>query len=142
MGGGSGQRPGVPGVPKRVSAEGIQVTPDNLAVIVHKYTSNLATSQKEIQEQAPPSHRGEEPKDIVPKGTAGQQATQTGQTSDNVRIEQTASMNGTNHSTHRAKKPRSVVADSGASKVLTIVEVAAGTSLVFFIQLFQIRRKK
>ena len=38
-------------------AEGIQSTPDNLAVIVHKYTSNLATSEKAAQAQAAPSHR-------------------------------------------------------------------------------------
>ena len=57
-------------------AEGIHSTPDNLAVIVHKYTSHLATSEKEVREQAPPSHRGEQPKDIVPENAAAQQQTQ------------------------------------------------------------------
>jgi membrane protein len=54
-------------------AESIHATPDNLAVIVHKYTSHLATSQKDVQEQAPPSHKDAEPKDIVPKSEADQQ---------------------------------------------------------------------
>ena len=53
-------------------AEGIQVTPDNLAVIVHKYTSHLATSEKDLQQQAPPSYRGTEPEEIAPASAAGQ----------------------------------------------------------------------
>lgn len=62
--------------------EGIQATPDNLAVIVHNYTSHLATSEKAVQEQAPPSHKDVEPKDIVPqdKATVQQQPAQEEQT--------------------------------------------------------------
>ena len=54
-------------------AEGIQSTPDSLAVIVHKYTSHLATSEEAAQAQAAPSHSGVEPKEIVPESTADQQ---------------------------------------------------------------------
>ena len=61
-------------------AEGIQVTPDNLAVIVHKYTSHLATSEKDLQQQAPPSHRGAEPEEIAPANVAGQPQAQEQQT--------------------------------------------------------------
>ncbi|HEU0000547.1 MAG TPA: YihY/virulence factor BrkB family protein [Ktedonobacteraceae bacterium] len=61
-------------------AEGIQVTPDNLAVMVHKYTSHLATSEKDVQEQAPPSHKGEEPIEIVPANAADQPQSQEQQT--------------------------------------------------------------
>jgi YihY family inner membrane protein len=48
-------------------AEGIRATPENIAAMVHEYTRHLATSEKQIQEQAPPSHKDEEPKDIRPK---------------------------------------------------------------------------
>jgi YihY family inner membrane protein len=64
-------------------AEGIQVTPDNLAVMVHKFTSHLATSQKDVQEQAPPSHKDAEPKDNVPQGQANSQQAQAGLYSNN-----------------------------------------------------------
>jgi YihY family inner membrane protein len=48
-------------------AEGVRATPDNVAAMVHQHTSHLATSEKQIQQQAPPSHKDEEPKDIRPK---------------------------------------------------------------------------
>jgi len=126
-------------------AEGIQSTPDNLAVMVHKMTSHMAPTKQAVREQAPPSHKGEEPKDVVPKGTATGQQTQTAQaeqTTDRVRLEQTASLDHPRSAAHRAKKRRPVVADSDTPKALAIAEVAAGTALVFFIQLFQIRHKK
>lgn len=126
-------------------AEGIQVTPDNLAVMIHKYTSHLATSKKGILEQAPPTHRGEKPKDIVPQDAAGQQPTQESQaeqTSDHVRLERTAFVDHTRSIAHRAKKRSPAVADSGIPKALAIGEVVAGTALAFIIQFFQIRRKK
>ncbi len=123
-------------------AEGIQSTPDNLAVMVHKLTSHMAPSKQAVQEQAPPSHKGAQPKDIVSKGTAGQQQTQAGQTSDQGQPEQSASVNHAGTVAYRAKKRKPVVADSDTPKALVLVEVAAGTALAFFIQLFQIRRKK
>jgi hypothetical protein len=120
-------------------AEGIQVTPDNLAVMVHKLTSHLATSQKDVREQAAPSHRDAEPKDSI---SEGQQQAQAGQRVDNMRLQQIGSIDSTNHATYRAKKRRPVVADSDTPKGLVYAQVAAGTALAFFIQLFQIRRKK
>src|SRR5437588_1934939 len=44
-------------------AERIRATPEPLTTIVHEYTSHLQTSKEAIQEQAPPSHKDEEPKD-------------------------------------------------------------------------------
>ncbi len=123
-------------------AEGIQVTPDNLPVMVHKLTSHLATSKKEVQEQAPPSHKDSEPKDIVPEGQTNSQQAQAGQKVDNMQLQQTSSIDDTHHRTYRAKKRRPVVTDSDTPKALAIVEVAAGTALAFIIQFFQIRRKK
>ena len=120
-------------------AEGIQSTPDNLAVMVHKLTSHLATSKKDVLEQAPPSHKGSQPKDIVPKDSTDQH---TAQTSDRVQLEQTASIDRTHSILHRAKKRKPVDAAPGTPKALSIAEVAAGTALAFIIQFFQIRRKK
>lgn len=128
-------------------AEGIQSTPDNLAVMVHKMTSHMAPTKQAVQQQAPPSHKGEEPKDVVPKGaTTGQSQAQTAQSgatsSNHDGHEQATSLNHTHTVTYRAKKRKPVVADSDTPKALAFVEVAAGTALAFFIQLFQIRRKK
>jgi len=50
-------------------AEGIQSTPDNIAVIVHKYTSHPPTSEKDAQEQATSSHKDTELEGIHPKKT-------------------------------------------------------------------------
>ena len=61
-------------------AEGIQVTPDNLAVMVHKLTSHLATSEKDIQQQAASSHKGEQPKEAVSENAADQPQSQEQQT--------------------------------------------------------------
>ena len=57
-------------------AENIRATPEPLPTMVHQYTSHLPTSKKAIQEQAPPSHKNEEPKDIRPKSEAGKQENQ------------------------------------------------------------------
>lgn len=77
------------------------------------------------------THKGEEPKEIVPQGTAtGQQqqptATQRGPTTNQVRLEQTASIDHSRAVTSRAKKRKPVVADSGTPRVLAVAEVAIG----------------
>ena len=119
-------------------AEGIHSTPDNLAVIVHKYTSHLATSEKDIQEQAPPSHKGVEPKDIRSKSEARRQQAQAITAPAHDELEHT------NHTDHQSKKRKSKSnsANTGTPKALVFAEVAAGTTLAFVVQLFQIRRKK
>ena len=128
-------------------AEGIQSTPDNLAVMVHKLTSHMAPTKQAVEKQAPPSHKGEEPKEVVPKGTAtGQQQSgqpaQTGPTNNQMHLERTDAIDHARSTNYRAKKRKPVVADSDTPKGLAIAEVALGTALAFFIQLFQIRRKK
>ncbi len=128
-------------------AEGIQSTPNNLAVMVHQLTSHMAPTKEAVQQQAPPSHKGEEPKDVVPKDTTTAQSQaqtmQSGATTGNHDgHEQATSINYSQTVTYRAKKRKPVVADSDTPKALAFVEVAAGTALAFIIQLFQIRRKK
>jgi membrane protein len=51
-------------------AEDVRATPDNLAVMVHNLTSHFPTTKKDILEQAPPSHKDVEPKDIRPESEA------------------------------------------------------------------------
>ena len=51
-------------------AEGIRATPEPLTTMVYEYTSHLPTSKKAIQEQAPPSDKNQEPKDILTKSEA------------------------------------------------------------------------
>jgi len=45
-------------------AEKVRATPDNLANMVHAYTSHLPTTEEEMHEQATPSHKQLEPKVI------------------------------------------------------------------------------
>jgi membrane protein len=121
-------------------AEGIRATPANLAAIVHWFTSHLPTSEKDIQEQAPPSHKNVEPKAILPKSEVNNlkaQASRAGQ-ADNTQTQPTSST--TNHKDHRTEKRKA--SSRGSSSALTIVEVVMGTSLAFFVQLFRLRRKK
>ena len=51
-------------------AKNIKATPDNLAAMVHNLTSHLPTTEKDMHEQATPSHKQTEPKDIRPKSEA------------------------------------------------------------------------
>ena len=48
-------------------ASGVHVTPYDLATMVHVVSSHLATSEKDIQEQAAVDHKNEIPKEIRPK---------------------------------------------------------------------------
>jgi len=139
-------------------AEGIRSTPDNVAVIIHKYTSHLPTTEKDVQEQATPSHKDEEPKDIRPKsdarrleaqakngGTSGTGKTQLASTQTN-HVSHSDYAEHADHNGHvtKTKKGKSA-ADKAAAptpKVLVIAEAAVGTALAFFVQFFQLRRKK
>lgn len=51
-------------------AKDIKATPDNLAAMVHNLTSHLPTTEKDMHEQATPSHKQTEPGDIRPKSEA------------------------------------------------------------------------
>ena len=121
-------------------AEGIGATPYNLAVMVHRFTSHLQTSEKDIQEQAPPSHKNVEPKAILPKSeikSLKARASRADQ-ADNTQTQSTSST--TNHEDHRTENRNA--SSRGSSGALTIVEVAMGTSLAFLVQLLRLRRKK
>jgi len=119
-------------------AEGVRATPDNLAVIVHQLTSHLPTTEKAIQEQAPPTHKNVEPKDIRSKSEAGHLEAQAAQQVNTPEQGQPAITASPHHD--QPKKHKSSSRES--SNALTIVEAVVGTSLAFFIQLFNVRRKK
>ena len=122
-------------------AEDIKGTPESIPVIIHQYTSQVLASEQAMQEQAAPSHKGEEAKDMPPKGEAqasGSPASAPGQ----------AQMKRTQRSGDRAastgqqvKKRASRSAQVGAPGGLTVVEVLAGTFLAFIVQFLQLRRK-
>ncbi len=121
-------------------AEGIGATPYNLAVMVHRFTSHLQTSEKDIQEQALPSHKNVEPKAILPKSeikSLKARASRADQ-ADNTQTQSTSST--TNNEDHRRENRNA--SSRGSSGALTIVEVAMGTSLALLVQLFRLRRKK
>ncbi len=126
-------------------AEGIQATPEPLTTIVHQYTSHLPTSKKAIQEQAPPSHKDEEPKDIRSQSEVTKQENQAPATTSQQEQEHTqpASSNRTNHTEKHARKDKHKKPSSpGTSTPLILVEALAGTALAFVIQFFGLKRKK
>lgn len=115
-------------------AEGIRATPDNLAVMVHQMTSHLPTSKKAMQEQASITHKHEEPKEILPKSETSSLTAQ-----ENMNAAPPGQDQSTlNHRDHQSKKAESPSQNRG----LTIIEIAAGTALAFFVQFFRLRRKK
>ena len=57
-------------------AEGVRATPESIPAMVHRLTSHLPTSEPGVKEQATPSHKGEEPKKILPESKAEQLETQ------------------------------------------------------------------
>jgi hypothetical protein len=128
-------------------AENIKATPQSIPVIVHEYTSHLQTSEKAIQEEAPPSHKGEEPKEILPKDEAQAQASNIPANTQNGAPGQ-AQMKRTDSGMLAAslgrlsKKSKTKSAHASTSGSLILVETLTGTALAFIVQLFQIRRKK
>jgi membrane protein len=118
-------------------AEGIRATPANLVEMVHQITSHLPTNEKDMHEQATLSHKHEEPKDIRPKSEANRLEAQAAQANNTPTPVQSAPAD---RADHRSKKRKS--SSQGASRTLVIVEVVAGTTLAFLVQLFGMRRKK
>ena len=125
-------------------AEGVRKTPDNVAVMVHQLTSHLPTSKKEIQEQAPPSHKDEEPKVIRPQSEARKLETQEAQPASFSEHEhmQPPPSNQTHHTQHHAQKDKHKSSSPGTSTPFILVEALAGTSLAFVVQFFNLKRKK
>ena len=125
-------------------AEGIRATPDTLTSMVHELTSHLPTSEKAIQEQAPPSHKNEEPKDIRPKSEAinlENQTSEAGSLQGQEHIQPPPS-NQPNHTQRHAQKDKHKSSSPGTSNVFILMEVLAGTALAFVIQFFNLKRKK
>jgi hypothetical protein len=124
--------------------EGISATPEPLTTIVHEYTNHLATSKQPIQEQAPPSHKNVEPKDIRPKDEASNLVHQASKGTSQQEEEgaQSASSNHTNHRKSRAKKETQSSSSPAESTPFIVVEAVVGTALAFVIQFFNIKRKK
>jgi membrane protein len=127
-------------------AEGIRATPQPLTTIVHEYTSHLPTSKEAIQEQAPPSHKEEEPKDIRPQSEAKSPENQEYQTfqpnqqassSEHEQIQPTSSHH-THHKHHYGQKEQ----QKSSSTPFLFVEALVGTALVFVVQFFGLKRKK
>jgi membrane protein len=128
-------------------AERIRATPEPLTTIVHEYTSHLQTSKEAIQEQAPPSHKDEEPKDIRPQSEARKQENQQAPEAGSVQEQdqdhtQTVSSNHTPHKQHHAQKDKQKSSSPGTSTPLILIEALAGTALAFVVQFFGLKRKK
>jgi membrane protein len=120
-------------------AEDIHATPDNVAVMVHHLTSHLPESKKDMQEQATPSHKDAEPKDIRPKSEARDQKTKESQTTHSS---QPALPNRTDHDQHPAQKKKRKTSSQGTSNIFILAEALTGTALAFVVQFFQLRSKK
>jgi membrane protein len=119
-------------------AEGIRATPDNLAVMVHQLTSHLPTTEKDQQEQAPPSHKNVEPKDIRPKSEATNLETRATESLPEHERTQPSPLNQMNHAQKNQRKSSS----QGTANKLILAEALAGTALAFTVQYFNLKRKK
>ena len=110
-------------------AEGVRATPDNLPAMVHHLTSHLPASKEAIQEQAPPSHRNQEPEDILPKSEAKKLENQASgaELSQEEKDAQPASSNHTNQTQPHTQKDKRKPSSPGTSNALILIEVLAGT---------------
>ena len=122
-------------------AEGVRATPDNLPAMVHHLTTHLPASKEAIQEQAPPSHRNQEPEDILQKSEASKLENQASR-AELSQEEQHAEPASSNHTQHHTQKDKRKPSSSGTSNVYIIVEALTGTALAFALQFFNIKRKK
>jgi membrane protein len=129
-------------------AEDIHTTPDNVAVMIHHLTSHLPESKKDMQEQATPSHKDAEPKDIRPKSEARDQETKESQSSQPAQSKsfpehiQPALPNQTDHDQHPVQKEKRKTSSKGTSNIFILTEALIGTALAFVVQFFQLRSKK
>jgi hypothetical protein len=88
-----------------------------------------------MQEQASVSHKHEEPKEILPKSEVNHLEAQPGTSAAATTAQAQPATTG-----HQAKKQKP--SSPGTSKALTVIEVLAGTTFAFLVQLFRLRRKK
>jgi membrane protein len=127
-------------------AERIVATPEPLTAIVHEYTSHMPTSKKAIQEQAPPSHKDEDPKDTRPQSQAKNSENQASagkpQQEEEEEHTQPASFKQTNHGKNHAQKNKNKSSTPATSTPFILVEAIAGTALAFVIQFFHLKSKK
>ena len=123
-------------------AEGVRTTPDNLAAMVHQLTSHLPTSKKAIHEQAPPSHKNIEPKEIRPQSEAKNLETRAAQSLPEHECIQPAPSNQTKHAQHHVQKNKRKSSSQATSTALILAEVLAGTALAFIVQFFNLKRKR
>ncbi len=117
-------------------AEKILVTPDNVAAMIHGLTSHLPTSEEAMQQQASASHKGEEPKEILPRGEAEQliQQAELGEqiTDQAVEKQKIGVASDMNHEVSQEK-----VRSSRASRTrlpLEVLTVATVTVLIEFLR--------
>jgi len=113
--------------------------------MVHELTSHLQTSKEAIQEQAPPSHKDEEPKDIRPQSEASKQEKNQAPQAESQHIReqiQPPPANQSNHNRRHAQKDKHTSSSPGTSTPFILVEALAGTALAFVVQFFNLKRKK
>jgi membrane protein len=125
-------------------AERIRATPETLTAMVYELTSHLQASEKAIQEQAPPSHKNEEPKDIRLESDARKLENQAfeAESLQGQEYIQPSRSKQINHTQHHAQKDKHKSSSPGTSNIFILVEVLAGTALAFVIQFFNLKRKK
>lgn len=125
-------------------AEKIRATPESIPAMIHRLTSHLPTSEAGVKEQAAASHKGEEPKEILPQNKAQQLETQAkGETAPNGKgQDEDTRPTRPAHSNHHHKGHKKKSSAPKSSLRLTLVELVAGTALAFLLELFRLRRKE
>jgi predicted PurR-regulated permease PerM len=124
-------------------AEKIRATPADIPTMIHMMTSHLATSEEAVQEQASITHKGEQPKDILPKDEARNVKQQVQkETKSNGRTAGTQDQLQAPSEAEDNKAKKGKAGTPATSSRFTIIEVLAGTALAFIIELFRLRGGK
>ena len=120
--------------------EKIRATPDSIPAMIHQLTSHLSTSEKAVQNQASVSHKGEEPKEVLPKDEAQhlEKEAQQGEAAPERTQEKSAEQT-TRPSSRQKVKPSS--SQKKSYRRSSVLEVITGTALAFVVELFRLRRR-
>lgn len=115
--------------------EGIRVTPDNVAAMIHNVTSHLPTSEQAMWQQATASHKNAEPKEILSKSEAGKLKQQA----QKARLAP-----GPNANKHSQNEGKSVAIAHNArkGKTGTLLQLLTVAAITLLVELLRERQEK
>lgn len=114
--------------------EGIRVTPDNVAAMVHNLTSHLPTSEKAMRQQATASHKNTEPKEILSRSEARKLKQQAQKAI-------TAPGPAANTNSQHAGQSVAIAQQARKGKTETILQVVTVAAVTLLVEFLRTRRE-